>query len=157
MNTLTSHISYKKGFTLVELLVTITIVLVLLAISVSAFINTREVRALEKEVDTVAHLLEETRSLTLASKNDTYYGVNIDTTNNTVTIIIAGDTNNIYREVVLDNYVTISEINSASPTTNFERLTGKVSVSGDIIISLTSDPTQTKTIILHPTGLVDVQ
>ena len=149
--------SLKNGFTLVELLISIAILSVLLLVSVGVFFNTRDVHILEKETQAVAKLLEEARSLTVASKNDTFYGIYIDTITNTVGITIGGDINNFYKKTTIEDRITVSEIDGTSPSTNFERLTGKATGYGNIIISLTSDPTQIRTISIYETGLIEVQ
>ena len=149
-----------KGFGLVEVLIVASVIAILAAISYQTFFDTNRMQALEKDRDIVLSTLERARSLTLSSSGDRQYGVHIE--NNRV-ILFPGnnydvsDPENAVES--LNALVTIasSSIKGGGNDIVFERLTGKTLQSGTIGVSLIADPSREYIIVVHDTGLVEIE
>ena len=130
----------RNGYTIIELLVVLTIVSLLVVIAVSTFQNLKRSSILRVSVDNVQHALETARNRTLASDGDTVFGIHLDE----------------------DKMVVFSGISysSTSPTNTDYEFTGGVtatsSLSGGvteiIFARLTGVPNATGTITLVTPG-----
>ncbi len=154
-----NELNDKKGLTIVEILVVISVLAVLSSITILSFGNIRDNESLEKTALRISSILEDARSLTLASKEDSSYGVFATTTH---VVLFKGDT---YSESDPDNKrfdfntnVIISEndFSDGGDVITFVRLTGKTNQNGTTTVSLVSDPSQTKNVFIGPTGLIEV-
>jgi len=148
-----------KGFTLLELVIVIAVILILFFIIFSAFSGFNRNYALDTEAQRVASILDEARSLTLASKGDTNYGVHFESSQ---VVLFTGDTYSAMdpsnREESLTSSVTISDISLSGGGSDvvFARLTGALDKNGTVTLSLVSDPAMTRTITFELTGIITV-
>ncbi len=147
----------STGFTLIEILIVIGIFLIISSIVFFSFSNLNKVQALDKSAMSVASVLEEARSLTLSSKDSSQYGVFFD---DDEVVLFKGedyDPNEIVKTVSLNPLVEISEIfGGDADEVVFERLTGKASEEGLVVVSLKSDSEVQKIIKVYLTGLVEI-
>jgi Tfp pilus assembly protein FimT len=146
-----------KGFTIIEILIIIVVSITLLGLTLMSFNNLNASRALDGSTLLVVSVLNQARIQTLASKDNTQYGVHFD---NSSAILFKGDT---YSPVSSDNVVvnihsqaSISNINLTGGGSDvvFERLTGKTAQNGVITLSLNSNPSNSRTLSVYLTGLV---
>jgi len=147
----------NTGFTLVEVLVVIAILIIISALTFASFFNLDDRQALDVSVKQIDSFLEEARSLTLASKDASQYGVHFDTESITRfrgSVYSETDPDNVVSN--LHNKIQISDVSLSGGGNEviFDRLTGNTSQSGTITISLKSDPTQTRIITIEATGIV---
>lgn len=149
----------SRGFTVFEILIVLTIIATLSSIIVTSFSQFRNTKILDTGVENTVSILAKARGNTLSSKNSFQYGVHLEATQvvlfrgGTYTV---GDSNN---EVsLLDSSLEISTIALTGGGSNviFDRLTGKTSQGGTIIIRVKSDVSKTKTITINGTGLVSM-
>lgn len=154
-------LNIRRGFTLLEILIVLAIIAVVSAISFFAFSGLQKNRILDKEAGIVISVLEEARSLTLASKESSRYGVFFSPNENKIVLFrgndfISGVSTN--KEYFLNNTVSISEINLIGEDADqivFKRLSGETDQYGTIVLSLTSDLEQTAIISVYPTGIIE--
>jgi prepilin-type N-terminal cleavage/methylation domain-containing protein len=150
----------QRGFTLIELLISIVIATILLGIVVEGFASYSKNQAVEKGALKIASLLTEARSSTLASKNGSEYGVHFDTNSAT---LFEGDTYSAgastNKSLSLDSFAEISSVTLSAGGSDivFNKLTGGTSDYGTTTVSLTSSTTQSKKIVVHPTGLIEIK
>jgi prepilin-type N-terminal cleavage/methylation domain-containing protein len=148
----------QKGFSLIEIVLVIAIALILTFIIFSALGSYRRREALRNTPTAVRSILEEARSLTLSSRTDEVYGVRVET-NRVVrfkgTTYSASDPNN--KPFIIDSTATISAItlNGGGSDIVFQKRTGQTDQYGIITIELVSDATQTRTVTIHETGLIE--
>lgn len=149
--------TFRRGVTLIELLVAIAVLVTIAAIGVAVFSRLTGQTALDASVQQVLSVFEEARSRTLASENDQQFGVHV--TISSVVLFIG----NTYSAEASTNEVTtlvgrvsISDISMTGGATDvvFERLTGKANVTGTITLTLASDTSQTQVLTINSTGLV---
>jgi Tfp pilus assembly protein FimT len=148
-----------RGFTLLEIVIVIAVIIILFLIIFSAFSGFNRNYALDTAAGQVASVLDEARSLTLASKGNTAYGVHFESSQVVLfkgTVYSTSDPNNSVH--TLSSLVTISDITLSGGGSDavFERLTGKLNKSGTVTISLASDPSMTRTITLQATGIIEI-
>lgn len=150
----------SKGITALELLMVVAIMAVLAAIVVSPFAQFRNSKVLDTAGENALSILTKARGNTLSSKNSYQYGVHFESSQ---MVLFRGatynpsDTNN--EIVALDNALEISSINLAGGTSDdviFDRLTGKTSQDGEIVIRVKSDTSKTRTITINATGVASV-
>jgi prepilin-type N-terminal cleavage/methylation domain-containing protein len=148
----------NKGFSLMEILVVVSIAVVLVVSITVSFAKFSENQIIKSTVSEVLSELDEARALTLASYDDTVYGVHIESDEIT---FFKGDT---YSAVDEDNEVTelsarvsISDISlyGGGDDIIFQRLTGKTDQYGTLTVSLVSDPTETKIITIQESGIIE--
>jgi len=147
-----------RGFTLIEILVVIVILLSLVGVSFSAFLNFNKHAAFEVGVHSVVNFLKEARSLTLASRNAEVYGVHFEATR---IVLFAGDTfsepnpDNREYEFKSDVELTTISLTGGGSDVVFDRLTGETAQFGTTTLSRISDASTTKDIIINGTGIVE--
>jgi len=149
----------QKGFTLVEIIVIIGIFLLISTLAFQSFIQFNKYQALDKNVMLISSAINEARSLTLGSKNAIQYGIHFGESQITLFSGITYIENNVTNIVIpLSNFVRISSISLAGGGLDivFNRLSGKTYQNGRITLSLVSDPSSIKSIIVYQTGLSEI-
>jgi prepilin-type N-terminal cleavage/methylation domain-containing protein len=142
-----------KGFTLVEIIVALTIIGFMVSISLVSFSNFLRRENLYANSSALASALREARSRTLASIKGMQYGVKIDTDRFTV---FSGST---FSSSTADNSYIFSngvQAKTLIPILIFSRVTGNSSASGTIDLYLSSSPTTKKSVNVQGTGLVNL-
>lgn len=146
----------QRGVTLIEIVIVIAIFAAFSGAVFIAYKRFNSYHSLDKSRDELVSLLEEARTLTLSSKENSQYGVHIDATE---AILFTGDT---FMPGAIEN-VAISYGQTVTATATlaggganviFERLSGRTANEGNITLSSAS-ATTTKSIIIYPSGLVE--
>ncbi|MFA5888670.1 MAG: type II secretion system protein [Candidatus Paceibacterota bacterium] len=152
-------LSFKHGFTLVELLVVVAIMSVVSMIIFNTFVTFKTNQALNMDTDTVVEVLRQARNQTLTSKNSSSYGVHFSSTKVTLfvgTSYIAGSpTNQDFILSSTDTILTISLTPSGSDVV-FDRLTGETVNYGTVVVS-SPGISKSKTVTIYKTGLMEYQ
>lgn len=147
----------KRGFTLIEIVISLAILAAVTLIVSGSFTTSNTRHALDKKTAIVLSLLEQARGQTLSAKNDSAYGVHFETTK---AVLFTGPTysstassTNVVEP--LGSMVQISTITLAGGGSDvlFQKLTGQTSQSGTIRLILTASSTQNKTITVSATGI----
>lgn len=149
-----------KGFTLIEIIVAIAIVLIIAVfsfISLSAF---RENQSLKNAVNETVSLINQARSQTLSSQEFSQYGVHFETSRAVLfkgAVFLEPSADNIIFN--LPSLVEISGIslNGGGADLIFQKLTGKTDEFGIIVLRAKNDISKTKTIEIKNTGIIDIQ
>ncbi len=150
---------YKKGFTILELIIVVAIVAVLLVMVIPQFSRIKENQVLQSATSDVMSTLSKSRSETISSVNSSEYGVHFQSDK---VIIFKGKT---YSAGASDNEVitistpasisnvTLGGVSSTSGDIYFSRLSGAPSAVGTVTVSTSSF---SKTITISATGSVSV-
>ena len=151
------RVSSGKGFTLVELLIVITIAGLISVLTMGVFSKMVEREVLDKKTAIVVSLLNQARASTLSAQNAQSYGVHFESGKAVLFIgptYSAGATTN--KEEIVGGRVSIPTITLAGGESNvlFNRLTGATAQTGTVTLSLIASPAQTKVITINGTGVV---
>jgi len=147
----------QKGFTLIEILVVITIFIILGAISIAGIRYFQSQTNLNNDAEKIIATLRLAQNKTIASESESIYGVHFE---NNFFVLFKGDIynpnspdNNMY---YLSPRTEIYAINLNGQGTNiiFNRVTGNTDQYGAIKLRLISLPNQTKTISIDSIGQV---
>ena len=148
-----------KGFTILEILVAISILALAVTIVAFSFSKLNSSQALDKSATLVTSILDEARSLTLSSKGDSQYGVYLEASQ---VVLFTGDT---YSPSDITNVVTnlnplveLRDITLSGGGTSvvFKRLTGNTAETGTVEIFLKASTTIFRTITISGTGIVEL-
>ena len=147
---------YYSGFTLVEILFVLAIILILLTLVVSGFASFKKSEALDLDKQMVVETLEQARDQTLASYNASQYGVHFASSSITLftgSSYSAGAAGNVvYPLSSTDDTMSVS-LPGGDGDVIFNRLVGDTADNGTIV--LTSSATGiSKTVTIYKTGLV---
>lgn len=147
-----------RGFTVLEILVAISIVTIAVTMVTFSFSKLNSRQALDKSTALVVSTLNEARSMTLSSVGGSQYGVNLQNSQLVLfkgTIYSSSDPNNIIN--TLNSLVDIRNITLTGGGTNvvFKRLTGYTDQTGTLELFLKADPTNYKVITIGSTGLTE--
>ncbi|MFA5840870.1 MAG: prepilin-type N-terminal cleavage/methylation domain-containing protein [Candidatus Paceibacterota bacterium] len=150
---------YKKGITVVELLVVLAVLGIIIAVALPQFAKIRENQVLKSTVEEVTSSLNKAQSQTLSSVGSSSYGVHfqsdkviifkgivfsaVDLSNETIDIIIPAS--------ITD--VTLGGVSGSTGDVYFNRLSGAPNQTGTITVSTTS---YSKIITISATGIVSV-
>ncbi len=139
-------------------MVVLAVLLVLAGISLGSLINTNDKQALDKSTLAVTALLEQARGSTLASKNDSEYGVHFDADKAVMfkgTTYSSSNSSNISAPINYRVQISGVSLSGGGNEVIFQRLTGGTIYTGTITLSLVASSTQTKTITIYGTGVID--
>ena len=147
-----------RGFTLIEIIVSVAVVAILASIATISFNGLREQQALVNGAEEVRTLLLRARARTLAAEDDSVFGLHITAPSVT---LFRGATYNplaVDNELhMLDSLVTIStySFSGGGADVVFNKRTGATSTYGTITVALVSDPSKTRVVTITATGLVE--
>ncbi len=150
------HTAFQSGFTIVEILVVVSIMIVVLSVLVGGFAQYSYRQIYVGYVSDIRDQVSETRQRTLASYQDTVYGVYVGTSTIEFfqgTTPVAGATNNTI--VTIPPHMTATT--SFSDTNwyiTFARITGGASATGTITFEDTRINAST-TFTIYASGLVE--
>jgi prepilin-type N-terminal cleavage/methylation domain-containing protein len=153
------NVFYKKGITLMELIIVIAIIGILSTLVFSSLSETKNNQILKSTVEDVVSVIDKARSQTLASLNLTTYGVHFESNKIVLFSGTTYNTDNASNEVIdISSPANISNISFAGGATEFyfNRLSGVPSKTGNITISISSNANLVKTITISSTGGVSV-
>ncbi|MFA6158686.1 MAG: prepilin-type N-terminal cleavage/methylation domain-containing protein [Candidatus Paceibacterota bacterium] len=148
-------LSGRHGFSLPELIVSVTVIALLAILSIEAFFSFSKTQALDASVSSIVLALRDARARTLAGVAGNQHGVKVESNRYTV---FRGSS--FAADVASNEVFMMSSFVFASSSTDsfvFERVTGNSLASGTIDVYLASDPATRKTISVQGTGLVDIQ
>ncbi len=159
MRSFSQHSVSTKGFTLIEVIITITVLGILGAIAFGSYRSTLQSQQIEQDAAKIVSVYEEARSLSISGRQGSSYGVHASATKVTRfqgQNYVAGSTSNV--DELLSPYVTISAITLTGGTSDviFSKISGTTTASGTITLALIASTTVTKTITIYGTGLVEI-
>ncbi len=146
----------RKGFTLMEILIAISIILLTVLLVIPEFNKFRNSQILNSSVEEVVSAINKVSSQTLASLDSSSYGIYFQ--NNQITIFkgTVFNVNSLDNEVILiQSPVSISNISLTGGATSFyfNRLTNRPNISGQITLSVSSF---SKIISINQAGVISV-
>ncbi len=152
-----SKTNFKRGITLIEILMVVAILGILTGISVSSFRTISNTKTLDKEAEVVLSYINRTRTNAINSLNLEAHGVSFASSTVTIyygTSAVTAASSSVY---TLSGGHTISGVSLSNGATNFyfNKLSGEPSATGSITIRNQSG--DTKTITIYGTGLSEVQ
>lgn len=129
--------SDSSGLTIVELLIALAIIVVLLSVTFSSFLSFKRSRIVAQSSERILVLIREARSLTLASKEGSRYGVYFSSNSVTMYQDTYSPTNTENKVITIDPPAQISATALFGGGSNliFDRLTGETSQYGVVTIS----------------------
>lgn len=149
-----------RGFTFVELMLVVAIMLLVTATTVAGFYSYARGKALQSAERLVRSTLEDAHARTLGADKNLQYGVRLATSTNTITLFegdtySAVDPNNI--DTVLTSYVTIADVslNGGGYDVVFDRLVGTTDTYGTISLLLATGDSATRTISVLRSGIIE--
>lgn len=149
--------THRAGFTFIEVLVVIAILLILVAVSVATFKNLGTSSTHRIATQEVLSALSEARNRSIASENDTTYGVYFATSSVTIfagSVYSQSDPNNILINFTGGVHATSSLSNNSTEVV-FQRLSGFPTATGTVHV-MRGDNMATNTITIHNSGLVEI-
>lgn len=148
----------SKGFTILEILFALFIITLAITIVTFSFSKLNSSQALDKSATLVVSILDEARSLTLSSVNDSQYGVNFEDSQIVLfkgSIYSSSDSSNVVTE--LNSLVGLRNITLYGGGTSavFKRLTGDTDQAGTMELFLKATPETFHTITIENTGIAE--
>jgi len=147
----------QVGLTIIEIVIVISMIVVLATLSFQVFNVFIKRQALDKNAQQIASQIKEARSATLASRDDSVYGVHITATRTVMfkgTTFVESDSYN--REFGLNVRVNATtSLNGDGNDILFDRLTGATDQYGSVTLLLVASTTITKVISIGATGIVE--
>lgn len=144
-----------RGVTLLEILIALSILVLMSVFLFGAFAEFQTMSTLVEAKSEIVGMLRDARTRTLASRNNTNYGVHFEETK---AVLFEGNTYNALapsNEAYQLRFARISAINlGGASEIVFARLSGITSASGNIILESTRNASKTETITILATGVV---
>ncbi len=165
LNLLNSNFKLLKGFTLVETLVIIGIMIILIALAIPTYRFFQIESGLENITEKIINSLRLARNKTLASEGASQYGVHFATTTIPHQFTLFKGGSYITRDDTADQIsqlptsVEIYEINLADGGEEiaFNRVVGDTAQAGSLGLRLIDNPGETRTIYIENTEISFVQ
>lgn len=148
----------KKAFTLVELIVSIGIISLILAVVVPSISNSRNTRFLIQANQDILTALNKARSNAISSVGGDSHGVYIES--NKVTVFEGSAYNQLDSKnqvTLLDKNIEINSfsLNGGGASIVFAKLSGSTNQYGTINLRVKSDTAKNKTITISRNGIIN--
>lgn len=144
--------NFKKGYTILEILIVLSVLAVLLAVFLPSFSKIRENQVLKNAASEVFSAIDKARSQGLSSYNSSEYGVHFEDHKIVIfqgTVYSPTDSNNEKILITSPAYISSVNLTGGAVDIYFDRLSGAPSKTGTITVST---PSASKTITVSDTG-----
>lgn len=153
---------YKKtqqsGFTLIEILIAVAIMVLLSALTIAAFSTLNKQVSLDTTSQNILSVLRRARSQTLASENESTYGVHFETSKYVLFKGTSYTNGAAYNKEFNLSETEIYAVTLAGGVSDvvFDRIRGTTSQSGTVSTRLSLDTSKTNTVSIDPSGQVSL-
>ena len=151
---------FKRGFSLLEMLIVIAIMTIILAVIIIPLSSLRNRQALNSGAEELVSLISQARSKTIAAVAGANHGVHLNVDDNKAELF-QGDSypGTTIQILAINPALTLSDISldSGGDDIIFEKISGTTGQFGSLTLTLNSDSTQERVIIIEPTGVVYVR
>ena len=155
-----AFISKKAGFTAVELLVVLSIVFIMASMAIPAFSRIINFTSIEGQAESIRSHIERARIFTLASKNNSSFGVIFSTTTARVfqgtTFVSASSSDQVMTLDTKESLININFSNGGN-TIYFNKISGEPNATGTITVTAVANDLDRRTIVIYQTGVVDIR
>jgi len=151
---------YGAGFTIIEIIVAVAILMVISVFTLVALNTFRENQSLKNSVNETIALINQARSKTLSSQDFSQYGIHFESSRIVLfkgTIFSEPNPDNVVLTLASSIEISSISLDGGGVDLVFQKLTGKTDQFGSIIFRVKNDISKTKTIDIKNTGIVDVQ
>jgi type II secretory pathway pseudopilin PulG len=151
---------YLSGFTIVEILVSLAILIIIASIGTSAFINAKKTKTLDVTAESIVSKLNEAKTNAIAGKDNASFGIYFGSGNPDHYVYFSGstynssDTDNVRFD--LPKNMSLDENSpSADPFVLFARRTGKPNATSTVEVYWSDDTSDKRIIEIGPNGEVN--
>lgn len=152
--------SKKSGFTLVELLIVLSITTLLASIAFVASARILNYNSIEGQAQSIRSHIERARIYTLASKNNSSFGVVFSSSTARVfqgtTFVSASSSDQVMNLDTGNNIINIT-LSNGSNTLYFNKISGEPNATGTITVTSVNNSLDRRTVVIYTTGVVDIQ
>ncbi|MFH1455083.1 MAG: type II secretion system protein [bacterium] len=152
MSKLNKQLKFSKGFTLIEILLVLSIIVILVVMIIPSFSKVGGSEALDTTTMSAIAVLNVAKSSAVSSKDASDYGIRIF---NNKLVSFKGSYGIENKEITISNLVTISTSTGIGTDIIFNNVSGSTSASGTITITVLNDPSKNSTIRIYSTGAVE--
>ncbi len=156
-----SQIRHKhRAFTLMEILVVVGLMMLISGISIAVLSSLLSKQRVEKDAESAYSYLQSARNQTLVGEAGSQYGVAFATTTITLfkgTSYTQGDPNVVTFTFLNNSVFQNVRLTGGATQVYFNKLSGKPSATGTIEVVSKNDPALKEVIIIHASGLTEVQ
>lgn len=152
MNKIKNQSKLFLGFSLVEIIVVLSILSILVSIVITSFSKQGGVEALNTSTVTIISILNEAKSQAVSSKNASDYGVRIYSDKLISFENSYGTNNKIY---TISNLVKMSTSTGIGNDIIFNNVSGSTNASGTITVTVLNELTKNSIINIYNTGEID--
>ena len=145
----------KKGFTLIEILIVISLVTIISFVTFNFFVDYRASQGVAQDVELIETVLYKARNEAISSNGSNDYGVHCASSSMTAckgSVYTASNTTNQIFLFTSGNTLSGISLVSGGVDVVFNKLSGETTQSGTL--TLTTSKGGVKTIIIYPTGLI---
>lgn len=150
----------RQGFTLIEIILVMAIIGVLAVVSLKAMAKFRNQGILDSTVQGIVAVLREAQSLTLASKEDSSYGVQLEETRIVLfqgTTFDEDDPDNVVSDLAPQILISEIDLDSGGFEIVFERLTGETDNFGTTTVEISRGNSDPRYIIVEKSGIINLR
>src|SRR3989344_5506843 len=150
---MSKYSNHKQGLSLIEMLMVIAIIAIILAVVIIPLTSLRNRQALNSGAEELVSLISQARSRTIASVNDANHGVHL-TADEAALFQGSSYNGDAIQTLAINPALTLSAISLDDDGNDiiFKKISGKTNQFGSLTLTLNSDPTQERIIIIEPTG-----
>lgn len=149
-----------SGFTLIEIVVAVSILVVILVMIILGFSNFLATQKLGQLNEDIVSLMKKAREKTIASEGGFSYGVHVAADRVVVfraPTYVEGDPNNEVYTLPADFFVSSTTLQGGGSNITFQRLVGATASYGTITIQKRNNASLQKTIRIYETGIIEPQ
>jgi prepilin-type N-terminal cleavage/methylation domain-containing protein len=150
----------KHGFTLIEVIISISIITILLGISMTVFRALTDQQSLDRDVETAISYLLRARNQTITGENNNTYGVYFASTSVTLfegTSYAAGSSTNLVFNFNNRTYRYSIALTGGANHVYFKKISGAPHATGTVTYRSSGMTNKQKLIQIYASGLVEVQ
>lgn len=150
-----SRLSFKNGFTLIEIIVAIAILTILFSVSILYYSTSSESAKLSTASQDIISNIKLAKDRTVASLASSSYGMHFENSQYVMfrgTSYSALDPNNIFYALPVGMEIANISLEGGGVDIIFDRITGKVGNNGSIDVRVASDISKSKTISIPVSG-----
>lgn len=150
----------NSGFTLVEMLIVVGITTILGSMAFASFGRLVNYTSIEGQAQSIRSHIERARIFTLASKNNSSFGVIFSTSTARVyqgTNFISASSSDLVMTINPTESIININFTGGGNSIYFNKITGEPNATGTITVTSTNNNLDRRTVVIYQTGVVDIQ